>query len=351
MLSAVRRGASILDRPAVVALLVFLVGVRFAASTATAFAGIEGLDTRGLDATFELFSEVLLVVLLIVAALGLVDQGPWPTLRLGLGVFLGLCGATVLLWTGVVDPGLRVLSGGLAAWQDFALGASASLAVAVLTAASVRRLPVFEPPSAAREGLRAVGGGFALALFLRSLRLVDFVYLFGWTPPSGLWWVLDFGPSLVLTALAVFFWLQRVVLISRTRADWSRVLLPPALLAAAAEGAAVGVLGGFIASNALAWGGSYTVFAPTAVSLPVVGFGVGAFVSTAWAVSGRIPRPSAWLIFGGIAIAALAGIQTSAGTLASFAGLLAGVACVSRGLAKLGGQRSQTRAFEGSHIE
>ena len=340
MRSATRAGASVLDRPAVVALLVFLVGVRFAASTATAFAGIEGIDTRGLDATFELFSDVLLVILLIVAAVSLSDQGPWQSLRPGLGVFLGLCGATVILWIGVVDPGLGVLSGGLAPWQDFALGASASLALAVLTAASARRLRGSGPSSVAREGLLAVGWGFALALFLRSLRLVDFGYLFGWPLPSGLLWALDFGPSLILSALAVLVWLRRVVLTSRTRADWSRALLPPALLAATAESAAVGVLGGFIASNALAWGGSYTVFAPTTLSLPIVGFGVGAFASTVWAVSRQIPRPSAWLIFGGIAIAALAGIQTSAGTLASFAGLVAGIACVSRGLAKLGRQGS-----------
>lgn len=334
------RWASILDRPAVVGVLVLLVGVRFVASTLTAFAGIEGIDTRGLDAGFEVFSYLLLAVLFIVAAVALSDvrATAWSSPRLVL--FLGLTSVTLVLWLGVMNPNLRVLTGGLAAWQDFALGTAASLALGVITWHLADRLPASERPNLPRDGLRAVGGGFALALLLRSIRLLDFGYVFSWTPPSGLLWILDFGPSLILTGLALLFWSRLVVTRSETGKDWARALLPPGILALAAEGAAVGALGGFIASNALAWGGSYTVFPPTVVSLPIVGLGVGAYLSTAGVVGVRTPRASAWLLFGGIAIAALAGIQTSAGTLASFAGLLAGVACVGRGLAKFGGEGS-----------
>ncbi len=328
------RRKGLLNRPAILLLLVILVGIRFVAATVTAFAGIEGIGTRGLDTVFEIYSDMLLVTLFFVAAVGLSAWEPSLLARRGFLLFLGLSGATLVLWVGVVNPDLRILAGSFAAGSDFLLGAAASLALAVAVWILGDRVSEAGSSPVAADGFRSFGWGFTTALFLRSIRLLDFAYLFGWTPPPGLLWTLDFGPSLLLAAIAVVWWIRLVLVPRSGLQDHGLGLAVPVVSAAIAWAAASGVLGGFIVSNALAWGGSYTVFAPTALSLPVVGFGVGAFVSTAWHVGGRMLRPARWLIFGGVAIAALAGIQTSAGTLGSFAGLLAGIVCSALGLAE-----------------
>ena len=330
-----QRWAAFLDRPEAIPLLVLLVAIRFVAATITAFAGIEGMDTRGLDAAFELYSNALLVALLFLVGIGLDAWTPSFRRQRGFLLFLGLAAAVVVQWIGVVVPGLRLVTGAAAPWSDFLLGATAALALAVLASVLAARLAASGASPSGIDWYRSLGFGFAAALLLRSIRILDTNYLFGWELSPGLLWTLDFGPSLLLAALAIGAW--STLALPRVPRGRDRLLCVavPFAFAATALAAALGVLGGFIASNALAWGGSYTVFAPTTVSLPIVGFGVGAFVATAWTLGRRLPRPAARLIFGGVAIAALAGIQTSAGTLASFAGLLAGIVCTARGLAEL----------------
>lgn len=325
----------LLDRRSFIAFLVLLTGVRFVASTMSAFAGIQGMDTRSLDTGFEAYSAVLLVLLASVVGVEVASSGPETWKEPRSIVFLLLTAAVVVEWLGVVDSGIRLLSGSLAPWTDFLLGLTGALAVAVFGWVLVRRVAKQGAPRRAIVGLRRLAFGFATALLLRSIRLLDFAYLFGWSPPSGLLWALDFGPSLLLSALAILAWAQ--LGLARTTEMRGRLLLlgVPIVTATLALGAALGILGGFILANALAWGGSYTVFSPTTISLPIVGFAIGGYLSLAWSLGRTIPGSAAWPLLGGIAIAALAGIQTSAGTLASFVGVLAGVAVAARGVTDL----------------
>lgn len=320
-----------LDRPVTVGLLIALIAVRFVAATVTAFAGIEGMDTRGLDAAFELYSDLLLLLLFLVVGLRIAACGPSLWRRWGFLVFLVSAVAEVALWLGTVNPATRILRGNLGAWSDFATGMAAVVALTAFAWTLLVWLRGSGAPRAGLDGFRMLALGFGTALALRSIRLLDFPYLFGWALPSGVLWTLDFGPALILAALAVAGW-ARFAWHSASPARERLVLAGiPLTVAIVALAAALGVLGGFIASNALAWGGSYTVFAPTSVSLPLVGFGVGAFLGTAWVAGRRLPDRASWLLFGGVAVAAFAGIQTSAGTLASFAGLLTGYVTTARG--------------------
>lgn len=323
------------DGPVFVPLTILLVGVRFAASTATAYAGLQGIDTRGLDAAFEVYSDVLVVTLFAFIVALLSER--WREL-LGDPVFLlffALAVAAFLQWPGTVDPSLRFVAGRLGPWADFLLGVTVATALAVFTFLRIARLKKASVSPRALGGALAFGYAFSVAFLLRSARLLDVAYLFGLTLPSGLLWLFDFGPSLLLAVLAVLFWIYLGLLHVPDPKDRLSSVAIPAVLGIVAWTAAVGVLGGFVLSNALSWGGSYIVFSPTTLSLPIVGFGFGAYLATAWRFRLQLPRSEWRLIFGGIAIAALAGIQTSAGILASFAGVLTGIVCTGRGLSKL----------------
>lgn len=317
-----------------VPLLALLVAVRFGAATMSAFLGIEGFDTRTLDTAFELYSDTLLAILVVALAIELRTWGPSILRRASFVGFVVLAAAMLALWAGMVAPAVRLLTGPFAPWTDFIAGTSAAAGIGVLTWVLEARLSASGAPRNGLVGLRAIGFGFPVALELRSIRLLDFGFLFGWSLPSGVLWLLDFGPSLLLSAIAIGTWATAAI--PHAASTRSRLLGLGLPLISAAVGFAVSLgLGGFIASNALAWGGSYTVFSPTTVSLPLVAFAVGGYLATAGLVAPRIPRAAGRLIFGGIAISAFAGIQTSTGLLTSFVGLATGIVLVGRGLSQL----------------
>lgn len=326
---------ALVDGPPLIPVIIVLVGIRFAAPSLTAFAGIEGVDPRGLDTAIEVYSDVLLVVLFLLLAVLVqpVSKRVWRDP--GFLLFGSLLAAATIQWVGMVLPGARLVSGSLGPWADWLLAITATADLAVLTVILGGHLTRPAVAPARRDAVRALGFGFSAAYLLRSTRLLDFAYLFGWTLPSGVVWVLDFGPALLLALLAVVAWIRTARSANGAGAAWIGHQALPILAALLALGAAVGALGGFIIANALAWGGSYIVFSPTTVSLPIIGFGIGAFLSTAWTFRSMLPRDAWRLAFGGAAIAALAGIQTSAGTLPSVVGVMTGVACAARGVSTL----------------
>lgn len=328
------RWTAAVDGRWLVPLLALLAAIRFGGATVTAFLGIEGLDTRGLDTIFEVYSDALLLILVAALSFELRTWGPALVLRRTFLGFLMLAAAATLFWAGTANPALRPFPAELGPWIDFLAGISAAAGLGALTSVIANRLQAIRASHAALDGFRAFGFGFSAALLLRSIRLLDFRYLFGWSIPSGLLWMLDFGPSLVLSGIGIVMWL--ILTLPRTDSPRDRMLAlaPPVLLAAVGFAMALG-LGGFVASNALAWGGSYTVFAPTNVSLAIVGFAVGAYLATALCMAREIPPNAERLLFGGIAIAALAGIQTSTGLLTSFVGLLTGLVVSARGVTHL----------------
>jgi len=317
--------------PAFVPVALLLVAPRFAAPTLIAFLGVRGLDTEGLDAFFTAYSAVLPVVL--VAFLGDTIL-TWPggvrarSLLALAGTLLVLSLAIVLL---VVEPSTRLVA---VPWGALVLGLVGAGSVVAFGLGLQRDLDAAVPLGSAADGFRALWVGFGAAYGIESLRLVDYGYLVGWSPPSGLVWLWDYGPTMLLSLLAIYFWLDLSFLRSRSTADRGISLAVP--LAGAVLGLAASQgLGGFILSNALTWGGSYAIFSPTSVSLSVVGFAVGGAVAVAWSLRGRMPRGPWRLVVGGIFVAALSGIRPFGGTVASVSGILLGLAATGRGLAAL----------------
>ena len=317
--------------PAFVPGALLLVAPRFAAPTLIAFLGVRGMDTEGLDAFFTAYSAVLPVVL--VAFLGAVIL-TWPgavrarSLLALAGTLLVLSLAIVLL---VVEPSTRLVA---VPWGALVLGLVGAGSVVAFGLGLQRDLDAAVPLGSAADGFRALWVGFGAAYGIESLRLVDYGYVVGWSPPSGLVWLWDYGPTMLLSLLAIYFWLDLSFLRSRSTADRGISLAVP--LAGAVLGLAASQgLGGFILSNALTWGGSYAIFSPTSVSLSVVGFAVGGAVAVAWSLRGRMPRGPWRLVVGGIFVAALSGIRPFGGTVASVSGILLGLAATGRGIAEL----------------
>src|SRR3972149_604771 len=75
------------------------------------------------------------------------------------------------------------------------------------------------PRGRVAAGSRALGVGSGPAYGSESLRLVAYVSLVGWSPPSGLVWLWDYGPTMLLSLLAIYFWLDLSFLRSRSTAD------------------------------------------------------------------------------------------------------------------------------------
>ncbi len=324
--------AGLRGRKAVAAALV-LAAIRFVGATVSAYLGIRGFDTRTLDAVFEAFSVGLLLLLVGMFAAHVPEWFPHPRRDPAARLLLALLAAAAAQWIVVVLPPDWGVGRPLGPWTDWLLGLTATATLAALVAALERGLRMGTVPPAGRTAFLAVGLGFVGAYFLRTMRLLDYAYVFGVTLPSGVTWLLDFGPTLLLATLACFVWASHLEFRDRRGIDWVMDWLPPVAVAAGAYAAAVGALGGFILANALAWGGSYVVFSPTTASLPFIGFGIGAFVSVAWSRRTRMPRPSWALAFAGTSLAALAGIQITAGTFPSLVGLLTAVLLIARGLA------------------
>lgn len=306
---------------------VLLMAIRFSAPSTSAALGVQGVDTRGLDAFFLAYTNVLPLAAAFLASVVLLA---WPR-GFGWGEWLlvaGLLTLDVVFWLGEVDRELRLAWGPLAT-LPLGLGVTATiLAYGMALEARLRRV---RPSEISRDGFRALYGGFALAYFLGSLRFIDYQTVLGAPLPSGMLWFLNNGPILVLSAISLAFWLMLAVRPASGVAGALLVLALPVL------GALTGIvfsqgLGGFILSNFLAWGGSYGVFVPTSISLGLVGFAVGAFLATAWTLRSRLGRPAWWFITCGVSTTALAGIQAFGGTLASLAGILLGLTLAARGL-------------------
>ncbi|MFA5896904.1 MAG: hypothetical protein WC985_08395, partial [Thermoplasmata archaeon] len=244
---------------------------------------------------------------------------------------VALTAAAAVLWPGEVEPSLRIVS---SPWTSLVFGVIVAGTIVAFEAALELRIVGAGVSSLARDGFRALGGGFALAYLFRSLRLVDYAHALGQPLPSGAQWLLDYGPVLTLSILSLYFWVLISLRPARGGPNWILVLVPPAVAAIAGYVLSVG-LGGFILSNALTWGGSYAVFVPTFVSLSLVGFAVGAFLATAWVLRENLPRPGWRLVAGGIAVAALAGVLPFGGGFASLAGIVLGLACAARGVVEL----------------
>lgn len=320
-------------------LAILLVGIRFAAPTVTAYLGVRGVDTTALDGAFEFYAGILPAILFSMAALILLSwprgfRWDWATL-----LAAALTAVAAVLWPGEVDPGLRIVS---SPWTSLVFGVIIAGTIVAFEVALELRIVGAGASAFARDGFRAFGGGFALAYLLRSLRLVDYLLVLGQPLPSGAQWLLNYGPMLVLSLLAICFWALIAARTARGAPTWIRALAPPAAAAVAGFVVSEG-LGGFILSSALTWGGSYAVFVPTSASLSLVGFAVGAFFATAWILYAALPRPVWRLVSGGIVVAALAGILPFGGGFASLAGIVLGLVCAARGILEDSGPRRPLR--------
>ena len=247
--------------------------------------------------------------------------------RLG-GLVISLLAVSVALYLGEVDPALRLVSG---PWASLALGMSMSatiVAFGMLLDLQLRKEGVSPTSLGDLQTLFVV---FAIAYLLRSIRLVDFEAALG-SPLAQEWIrVFDYGPFLLVSAASVRTWILRSPRLIRNFLVSIQVLGPPFGGAVFGAVAAFG-LGGFYLSSALTWGGSYTVFNPTGISLSIVGFAVGAFLSLMWTLRGRLST-SAWrFVVGGVVVASLAGLMPFRGSLGSLAGIVLGLTLASRGL-------------------
>ena len=317
---------------------IVLVAVRFATPTVVAVLGVAGVDTAPLAGALYGYDLILPAVLFPMAVLALAT---WPGgfrlggFRLDFGVALAVTSAVAaaVLWAGEVDPSVRV-SGG--PWASLPLGAAVALAILGSTLALDARLRETGTPLGARTGLRTLGLGLGLAYLVRALRLVDYGTALGGPLPSGLLWLLDYTPVLLLSSLSVFEWGRVVLFRAHGRAGFARALAPPVVVGLAGSAVATGA-GGFYLSNALTWGGSYVVFGPTVVSLFVVGFAIGAFAATSWSLLARLPRTAWRLLTGGVTVAGLAGLVAFAGSLTSLAGIVLALTIVGIGLSEVPG--------------
>ena len=305
-----------------------LVGIRFASPSISAALSIGGYDTVALDEFFVLYAGLLPAMLAILIAVliftwpGGFGRDRWLLLGLVLTVW------DVAFWSGEVAPGYRLVRG---SWATLPLGLGVTATILTYGVALEMRLPRGSLRSTSREGFRALYGGFALAYLLGSLRFIDYRYAFGAPPPSGWLWFLNYGPVLILCSLSVYFWVLLAMRPASGVGEAVRSLAIPLLGALAGFAVSQG-LGGFILSNVLAWGGAFEVFVPTSLSLAIVGFAVGAFLATGWALRGGLAGRTWGFVIGGVFVTALAGILAFSGTLASLAGILFGLICAARGL-------------------
>ncbi|OGS46149.1 MAG: hypothetical protein A3K66_03930 [Euryarchaeota archaeon RBG_16_67_27] len=311
---------------AFVVLGVILLGVRFFAPTLAALLGVQGVDVSGLDAGFTWYSGLLPLVLIPFAGIVL---RTWPGgFRWDARSVLAsaLTAAVGTLWVASLDSPLRVLA---SPWTSLILGAAAAAAIASWDIALGGALVRAGATDGTLLGFRALGIGYAVAFFLWSARFVDYGYELGVEFPGVLTRLLDYGPSLLLSFLSIAFWIEISVL------GPSRSLLrafgPPVGFALVGLALSEG-LGGFIFSHVLTWGGSYALFAPSYVSLPVVMFAIGAFVAVSWTLRSRMPRAAWRSLTGGILCIALAGILPLGGAFPSLAGIVLGLVVATRGL-------------------
>lgn len=303
-----------------------LVGIRFAAPSATAALGVQGIDTSGLNAAFRAYN---LAVPALAAVLAAILLWTWPhALRLDRWILLALAGivATLVFWAGEADPAYRLVWG---AWATIPLALSVTATILAYGFAMGHRLR--GAGALSTLGLRALTGGFAAAYLVGALRFIDYHAALGEALPSGGLWLMDYAPTFVPCAISVSFWLMMAARPAPGAAGVFKSWALPLAGAAVGVGVAQG-LGGFILSNALAWGGAYEVFVPTALSLAVVGFAVGSFLATAWVLRGRVPDPRWRLIVCGVSATALAGLLFFDGALASLAGILLGLTLAGRGV-------------------
>jgi len=308
---------------------VLLVALRFAAPSVSASLGVQGYDTAALDAFFQVYAAVLpAVAILLVAAvlpkrLSVVARDPWLPLAL---VFVA---CTLIFWAGETNSAFRVVWG---PWATLPLGLAVTATILAYGMAMEGRMRGAGGATIARQGFRALYGGFAIAYLLGALRFIDYRTALGVSLPSGVLWFLNYGPTLVPCSLAVAFWTRLTLRRASNLAGTVRSFAFPAL------GVLVGLvvaqgLGGFILSSVLAWGGAYEVFVPTTLSLALVGFSVGSFLATAWSLRYRL-RQSPWrFVVSGVSATAFAGILFFDGATASLAGILLGLTLVVRGLA------------------
>lgn len=307
---------------------VILFAIRFAGPSVAASLGVQGLDTSGLDLFLSGYDAAVpvlaafLIGILVLTRPRLLRFDPWIIVALLAAI------ASVVAWAGEVDPTYRLLRG---PWAPLPLACSVVAAILLFGIALDRRLGEAGVERMPRGAFRTLYVEFAVAYLAGGLRFVDYATALGSSPPTGLLWLLDYGPTFLLCAGALYFWLVWVVLPSRTVTGWARGLGGP--LAGTVGGIAVSQgLGGFVLSNVLAWGGAYEVFSPTAVSLAVVGFAVGSFLAIAWVLGRRLPAREWWLVIGGVCVTGLAGLVFFDGALASLAGILLGLTLVARGL-------------------
>jgi len=327
------RRAALLGRfvqdPLVVAGPVLLTAIRFASSTVAAFLAIEGLDTRGIDAFFEAYARVLPLLLVPFGALAVLT---WPEpfrIDAWSGLTLVLLATSAVFWAGFLEPGLLLLKG---PWGALGLGLSVSGALLAESLAFDRRIALRSASLRARGGLWALAAGFALAYLVSSVRLMDLRTLLDAPLPAGAEWLLAYGPSLLLVALALAHWITVAWPEARGPRGWLQVLGPP--LAFAALGAALSQgLGGYVFSHLQTWGGSYLVFVPTVVSLTLVGLAFGGALSVVLVLRTRMSPPAWRLLTAGLFVALFSGILAFDGALVSLSGLALGVAYVARALA------------------
>lgn len=304
--------------------------VRFATPSLEAFLAVEGLDTASFGIVvqwYDLLGPAAVSIMMIVMVL------VWPG-GFGRGPLI-LCtavlsAADVVLWLGEMDPVYRLVQG---PWAILPLGFAATATILLCGIALERRLQDGSFRGLRRDGFRALYGGFGFAYLLGTLRFIDYRYATGVALPSGVVWLLDYGPVLLLSLESVYFWARVCVPDGGRRKGVLQSLILSLMGVVAGVGVAQG-FGGFILSNALAWGGAYEVFTPTGVSLGFVGLAAGCFLATAWTLRGRVSRTSWRFVVAGVSTAALAGILAFAGTLGSLAGILLGLFFVARGFAR-----------------
>ena len=313
---------------ALIPIAVLLVALRFAAPTAIAGLGVTGIDTRPVDSAFSAYAGVLPAILVVLVVFVVwAWPGSFPRSRAAwLTAFL--VSVTAILWLGQADARLRLYA---SPWSGLALGAFAAAALGGWLMALGRSLPDRGGRDVRRSGLRALGLGFAGAFLLSSLRLVDYGYELGTPLPPGLVWFLDYSPTLLLSFLAVGYWVELVLLRAKLPVEATWTIGPVAAIAIVGLALSQG-FGGFLMSNALTWGGGYAVFAPTSASLTIVGTGVGGFVSIALRLRTTMDRRHWRFLVGGVLTAAFSGITPFGGVLPSLSGILLGVTLAARGL-------------------
>jgi len=321
----------LVDSRAFILLSIALVAIRFATPTVSAGLAVADVDTTGLDASFEIYMGVLPGILFFLALLvvntwpGGFGRDPWILLAVALSI------AVTVQWAGQVNPSLRILTG---SFVGAILDGTVAATILAFFLGLDRRVVRAGVAPMARDGFRALGYGYTLSYVLHAFRLIDFRYAFGQALPSGLLWLLDYGPTITLSFLSIYFWFELSVPSSRGGLRRVLVIAPPVVVATLGLAASQG-LGGFLMSNALAWGGSYLVFSPTSASLSIVGFAIGAFLATAWALFGRLSRRPWRHVVGGTVVVAVAGILSFGGTLSSLAGIVLGLTIVARGLVEV----------------